>query len=94
MQLLSICVIFLIITSCKSFVPSLLIVRLTPNPDKPVLVDNSEANEAVLMIQHYRWILKAATDRYLVGEITEDEYNEKKEIILNIISKFEISDKQ
>jgi len=82
--------IFLIAISCKSFTPDLIIVRLTPDPDKPVLTDNSQANEAVLIIQHYRWVLKAYTDRYLVGEITEAQYNNKKKTIMYIISQLEI----
>lgn len=78
----------LIIQSCRT-IDSVDIVRLSPNPSKPVLTGNPVQDKVILSVMYYRMLLWTYNARYMVGEITVEEYEEKKETILNIISEIE-----
>ncbi|MGB3465646.1 MAG: hypothetical protein WBA74_10260 [Cyclobacteriaceae bacterium] len=86
--LLLMLLISLMIQSCKTL-DSVDIVRLPPNPSKPVLTNDLKEDNITLVVMYYRMVLWSFNARYMVGEITVEEYEEKKETILNIISKIE-----
>ena len=86
--LLIILLISLTIQSCET-IDNVAIVRLPPNPSKPVLTNDLKDDNISLVVSYYRMLLWSFNARYMVGEITVEEYEEKKETILNIISEIE-----
>lgn len=85
MLLLSIFVICLTVTSCKTISVDDKVIIFPSYPEKPVLTDNSYSNEVILTIHHYRWLLWAYTVEYNSNKIDKDEYKKKQEDIDNII---------
>lgn len=88
LKLLVILLVSLIMLNCET-VDSVDIVRLPPVPGKPVLENDLYNDNITLTITYYRMLLWSYNVKYMVGEILESEYEEKKETILNIISEIE-----
>jgi len=76
------------ILSCRTIEP-IDVVRLPAVPLKPVLSGDPVEDKVILVLVYYRMLLWSFNVKYMVGEITQEEYEEKKETILNIISKIE-----
>lgn len=82
MLLLSIFFLLLITQSCKTWQ------RLPADEPLPVLDSSDLKSTAVdLLFQHYYWKLWANDARYLIGEITSGERDERRKAILDEIAK-------
>ena len=81
-RLLLLFVISIIVLSCRTTY------QLPADLDKPVLVNDSNINEPVLIIQDIRWRIWANEARYICGQINKREYEKQKEKLFNVLDKF------
>lgn len=62
---------------------------IPPMPEKVILVESSQVNEYRLMVQDYRWRLRDALIRQIVGIITEEEYQAEVNEYMRVLDLFD-----